>query len=76
MLGQIESSHRAHLITLGCTKNALDSEVLMNQLKVDDCGVSKDIPADATLLVIINTCDVLEVTIDSDAEFHLFGHIT
>ena len=48
----------------------------MNRLNVDDCGVSNDIPADATLLVIINTCDVLEVTIDSDAEFHLFGHIT
>ena len=48
----------------------------MNRLKVDDCGVSNDIPADAALMVIINTCDVVELTIESDAGFHLFGHIT
>jgi ribosomal protein S12 methylthiotransferase len=46
------------VITLGCSKNTVDSERLMNQIKLND-GKLVDDPGDADT-VIINTCGFIE----------------
>jgi ribosomal protein S12 methylthiotransferase len=46
------------VITLGCSKNTVDSERLLNQLKENDLNLSDD-PEDADT-VIINTCGFIE----------------
>lgn len=46
------------VITLGCSKNTVDSERLLNQLMVNDLNISDD-PEDADT-VIINTCGFIE----------------
>ena len=40
MRARTASRRRAHVVTLGCAKNTFDSEVLMNQLKANDCDVT------------------------------------
>ena len=46
------------VITLGCSKNTVDSERLLNQLKVNDFNISYDL--EDTDTVIINTCGFIE----------------
>ena len=46
------------VITLGCSKNTVDSERLLNQLKVNDLNISYDL--EDTETVIINTCGFIE----------------
>lgn len=46
------------VITLGCSKNTVDSERLLNQLKVNDLNISDDL--EDTDTVIINTCGFIE----------------
>jgi ribosomal protein S12 methylthiotransferase len=60
--------HTVNIITLGCSKNIVDSEVLMGQLKAGHIDVAheSDSPAD---VVVINTCgfinDAKEESIDT-----------
>ena len=49
---------KVNVITLGCSKNTVDSERLMNQLKVNDFKLTDD-PGNAET-VIINTCGFIE----------------
>lgn len=49
---------KVNVITLGCSKNNVDSERLMNQIKVNHCKLVND-PDDADT-VIINTCGFIE----------------
>lgn len=46
------------VITLGCSKNTVDSERLMNQIKINGFGLGDD-PVNAET-VIINTCGFIE----------------
>jgi ribosomal protein S12 methylthiotransferase len=46
------------VITLGCSKNTVDSERLLNQLKANDLNISDDL--ENTDTVIINTCGFIE----------------
>ncbi len=46
------------VVTLGCSKNTVDSERLMNQLKLNKLSLSED--ADNADTVIINTCGFIE----------------
>jgi len=58
---------KINIITLGCSKNLVDSEVLMNQL-VGDFSVLHDSNEDADIIVI-NTCgfinDAKEESVDT-----------
>jgi len=49
---------KINIITLGCSKNLVDSEVLMNQL-VGDFSVLHDSNEDADIIVI-NTCGFIK----------------
>jgi len=53
-----KSKETISVITLGCSKNTVDSERLMNQLKLNNLGLSDD-PENADT-VIINTCGFIE----------------
>ena len=50
---------KVNVITLGCSKNMVDSEILMHQLKVNDFEVLHDSEEDANI-VIINTCGFID----------------
>lgn len=50
--------HKINVLTLGCSKNTVDSERLLNQLKLNNFSISES-PEDADT-VIINTCGFIE----------------
>ncbi|HKB86977.1 MAG TPA: radical SAM protein, partial [Ignavibacteriaceae bacterium] len=54
----IKQKDTVSVITLGCSKNTVDSERLMNQLKLNQLSLSDD-PEQADT-VIINTCGFIE----------------
>ena len=45
-----------NVVTLGCSKNLYDSEVLMGQLKANKMSVTHEKEHDDTNIVVINTC--------------------
>lgn len=54
----MKSKDKISLITLGCSKNTVDSERLLNQLYANNLRISEDVgKADA---VIINTCGFID----------------
>ena len=54
----MRSKDKISVITLGCSKNTVDSERLLNQLKVNEFNLTKDLANTET--VIINTCGFIE----------------
>ncbi len=48
------------MVTLGCSKNVFDSEVLMAQLKANQFEVEHESSQDDSEIVIINTCGFIE----------------
>ena len=54
----MRSNDKINVITLGCSKNTVDSERLLNQLKVNSFNLT-DEPEKAEI-VIINTCGFIE----------------
>ena len=48
-----------NVITLGCSKNLVDSEVLMSQLKASEFGVEHE-STDNSDIVVINTCGFID----------------
>ncbi len=51
---------RINVITLGCSKNLVDSEVLMGQLKGNDFDVRHEDTSENQETVIINTCGFID----------------
>lgn len=49
-------SNKINIITLGCSKNLVDSEVLMGQLKANDFEIVHDSNDQDAGIVVINTC--------------------
>jgi ribosomal protein S12 methylthiotransferase len=52
--------NKVNVVTLGCSKNVFDSEVLMAQLKANQFDVEHESLADDSEIVIINTCGFIE----------------
>ncbi len=52
--------NKVNVITLGCSKNIVDSEVLMGQLKANNFNVEHESEDDDHNIVIINTCGFVE----------------
>ena len=48
------------MVTLGCSKNIVDSEILMGQLKANNFDVSHESKKDDASIVIINTCGFID----------------
>ncbi len=53
-------TNKVNVITLGCSKNIFDSEVLMGQLKANNFEVEHDSNSMESQIVIINTCGFIE----------------
>ena len=51
---------KVNVITLGCSKNTVDSEVLMGQLKASKFEVEHESEKDDSDIIIINTCGFIE----------------
>ncbi|WCL81950.1 30S ribosomal protein S12 methylthiotransferase RimO [Saprospira sp. CCB-QB6] len=51
---------KVNVITMGCSKNMVDSEILMHQLRVNDFEVSHDSEEDDSDIIIINTCGFID----------------
>jgi len=62
-----------NVVTLGCSKNVVDSEVLMKQLELDGWNIYHDSNDESIKNVIINTCgfiaDAKEESIDTILRF-------
>jgi ribosomal protein S12 methylthiotransferase len=52
--------NKVHVVTLGCSKNLYDSEVLMGQLKANKFTVEHETDPDDAAVVIINTCGFID----------------
>lgn len=51
---------KVNVVTLGCSKNVVDSEVLMAQLKANDIAVEHEGKGGGHNVVVINTCGFIE----------------
>jgi ribosomal protein S12 methylthiotransferase len=51
---------KINVVTLGCSKNLVDSEVMITQLKGNDIDVVHESPKDDANIVIINTCGFID----------------
>jgi ribosomal protein S12 methylthiotransferase len=52
--------NKVNVITLGCSKNIFDSEVMMTQLKANNFEVEHESKAEDAEIVIINTCGFID----------------
>jgi len=52
--------NKVNVVTLGCSKNVVDSEVLMGQLKANNFVVEHESLVDDASIVIINTCGFID----------------
>jgi len=52
--------NKVNVVTLGCSKNTFDSEVLMAQLKANKFDVEHESMSDDAEIVIINTCGFID----------------
>lgn len=49
-------ANKINVVTLGCSKNLVDSEVLMGQLRASKLDVTHESTKDNANIVVINTC--------------------
>lgn len=52
--------NKINVITLGCSKNLYDSEVLMGQLKANNMDAEHESTTDDANIVVINTCGFID----------------
>lgn len=51
---------KVNIVTLGCSKNLVDSEVMMTQLRGNKIDVSHECEEDEANIVIVNTCGFID----------------
>ncbi len=51
---------KVNIVTLGCSKNIVDSEVMMTQLKGNEIEVGHEMEEDDANIVIVNTCGFID----------------
>lgn len=51
---------KVNVITLGCSKNIVDSEVLMGQLRANEFDVAHESDKDDSNIIIVNTCGFID----------------
>ncbi len=52
--------NKINIVTLGCSKNLVDSEVLYSQLKANDYEVEHESQKDDSNIIIVNTCGFID----------------
>ena len=52
--------NKVNVVTLGCSKNIFDSEVLMGQLKANNFEVEHESTKKDAAILIINTCGFID----------------
>lgn len=52
--------NRINVVTLGCSKNLVDSEVLMGQLRANNMEVTHEAKKEDANIVVINTCGFID----------------
>lgn len=52
--------NKVNIVTLGCSKNLVDSEVIMTQLKGNNINVTHESKIDDFNIVIVNTCGFID----------------
>ena len=52
--------NKINVITLGCSKNIYDSEILMGQLTANDIAVEHESEANDSNIVVVNTCGFID----------------
>ncbi len=52
--------NKVNVVTLGCSKNIVDSEVLMGQLKANNFEVEHESTKNDSSIIIINTCGFID----------------
>lgn len=52
--------NKVNIVTLGCSKNVFDSEVMMAQLKANNFEVEHEAQQDDSEIVVINTCGFID----------------
>ncbi|MBS1680261.1 MAG: 30S ribosomal protein S12 methylthiotransferase RimO [Bacteroidetes bacterium] len=52
--------HKVNIVTLGCSKNQVDSEVLLTQLKGNRIDATHESKKDDANIVVINTCGFID----------------
>lgn len=60
MKTKYQKKDKINVITLGCSKNLVDSEQIVTQLKYNDLDVQHDAADDANI-VIVNTCGFIDL---------------
>ena len=60
MKTKTQKKNKINVVTLGCSKNTFDSEVLMAQLKANRFDVTHESLEDDAEVVIINTCGFID----------------
>jgi len=51
---------KVNIVTLGCSKNLVDSEVLLTQLKGNKVNVSHESKKDDANIIVVNTCGFID----------------
>ena len=52
--------NKINIITLGCSKNVYDSEVLMGQLSANKIAVEHESENEDANIVVVNTCGFID----------------
>lgn len=52
--------NKINIVTLGCSKNLVDSEVLLSQLKVNDMEASHESEKNDANIIVVNTCGFID----------------
>jgi len=52
--------NRINVITLGCSKNLYDSEVLLGQLQANDLDAAHQSSGEDANIVVVNTCGFID----------------
>lgn len=60
MRTKTHKQNKINIVTLGCSKNLVDSEVLYSQLKANQLEVVHESSADDSNIIIVNTCGFIE----------------
>lgn len=60
MKTKAKKKDKVNIITLGCSKNMVDSEVMMRQLQANDFEVLHDTDDQAANVIIVNTCGFID----------------
>ncbi|MFT4536679.1 MAG: ribosomal protein S12 methylthiotransferase, partial [Saprospiraceae bacterium] len=55
------NKNKVNVITLGCSKNLVDSEDLITQIKGNDIEVTHESEEDDANIVIVNTCGFIDL---------------